>query len=163
MAKTQMAPSMEDQISLEPGGGGSGLLDLTRESDDTSLGAEILDHIDMEGSVGSSIGAEIITEQESYEPPQSQVGQPAVVEATDPGAGIFNGAIVGCCVLTLLVGGIMFAVTREVLPGYLEVLMENMILMVAGGLVLLVIAAVVGWLFGKSASPKQPASQEPSV
>ena len=37
MAKTQIAPSLEDQISLEGVGSGSGLLDLTRESDDTSL------------------------------------------------------------------------------------------------------------------------------
>jgi hypothetical protein len=42
---------MDDQISLDSGG--SGLLDLTRESDDTSLGAEVLDHIDMESSVAA--------------------------------------------------------------------------------------------------------------
>jgi hypothetical protein len=50
MAKTQIAPSLDDQIALDGVGSGSGLLDLTRESDDTSLGAEVLDQIDMEGS-----------------------------------------------------------------------------------------------------------------
>ena len=50
MTKTQIAPSLDDQIALDGVGSGSGLLDLTRESDDTSLGAEVLDHIDMEGS-----------------------------------------------------------------------------------------------------------------
>lgn len=49
LARTE-AP-MDDQISLDSGG--SGLLDLTRESDDTSLGAEVLDHIDMESSVAA--------------------------------------------------------------------------------------------------------------
>jgi hypothetical protein len=34
-----------DELSLEGVGSGSGLLDLTRESDDTSLGAELLDEI----------------------------------------------------------------------------------------------------------------------
>jgi hypothetical protein len=34
---------MDDDLTLETVGSGSGLMDLTRESDDTSLGAEILD------------------------------------------------------------------------------------------------------------------------
>lgn len=46
-AKTQIADSGadEDEIALENVGSGSGLLDLTRESDDTSLGAELLEEI----------------------------------------------------------------------------------------------------------------------
>jgi hypothetical protein len=47
--------------SLEGSGGGSGLLDLTRESDDTSLGAELLDEIyPEEGAEGSGAGSGII-------------------------------------------------------------------------------------------------------
>ena len=57
MAKTQIAPSLDDQIALDGVGSGSGLLDLTRESDDTSLGAEVLDHIDMEGVGSASLGS----------------------------------------------------------------------------------------------------------
>jgi hypothetical protein len=47
MAQTQITnpPATEDEIALESVGSGSGLLDLTRESDDTSLGAELLDEI----------------------------------------------------------------------------------------------------------------------
>ncbi len=47
MAQTQVtAPSLGDEdLALESVGSGSGLLDLTRESDDTSLGAELLDEI----------------------------------------------------------------------------------------------------------------------
>lgn len=74
MTKTQIAPSLDDQIALDGVGSGSGLLDLTRESDDTSLGAEVLDHIDMEGSSltsglgsglmgGSTVGGTAMTEQ----------------------------------------------------------------------------------------------------
>jgi len=41
-----MAPDAEgDELALESVGSGSGLLDLTREADDTSLGAELLDEI----------------------------------------------------------------------------------------------------------------------
>jgi excisionase family DNA binding protein len=47
MAQTQVtSPSIGDEdLALESVGSGSGLLDLTRESDDTSLGAELLDEI----------------------------------------------------------------------------------------------------------------------
>jgi len=70
MAQTQVTqPQIDDEeLALESVGSGSGLLDLTRESDDTSLGAELLDEIypgggdtgassadfGLESSVGSS-------------------------------------------------------------------------------------------------------------
>jgi len=47
MAQTQVTESAADdeELVLESIGSGSGLLDLTRESDDTSLGAELLEEI----------------------------------------------------------------------------------------------------------------------
>jgi excisionase family DNA binding protein len=47
LAQTQVTqPAVdEEDLALESVGSGSGLLDLTRESDDTSLGAELLDEI----------------------------------------------------------------------------------------------------------------------
>ncbi len=46
MAQTQMTDEPIDSVSLESFGSGSGLMDLTRESDDTSLGAEgLLDEL----------------------------------------------------------------------------------------------------------------------
>ncbi len=47
MAKTMLTSGCEDHLGLDGSAGGSGLLDLTRESDDTSLGAELLEGIDM--------------------------------------------------------------------------------------------------------------------
>jgi excisionase family DNA binding protein len=58
-----MADTAQEELSLESVGSGSGLLDLTRESDDTSLGAELLDEIYPggtnagEGSLASGIGS----------------------------------------------------------------------------------------------------------
>ena len=40
---TQIGDAIGDDISLEAVGSGSGLLDLTADSDDTALGAELLD------------------------------------------------------------------------------------------------------------------------
>jgi len=55
MAQTQVtsSPMDEEELVLESVGSGSGLLDLTRESDDTSLGAELLDEIYPGGGEGS--------------------------------------------------------------------------------------------------------------
>lgn len=50
MAQTQVTESFsDDELSLEGIGSGSGLLDLTRESDDTSLGAELIDEVQFGG------------------------------------------------------------------------------------------------------------------
>ncbi len=62
-----------DDLSLESVGSGSGLLDLTRESDDTSLGAELLDEIYPggtnagEGSLASGIGTGVFESAISME------------------------------------------------------------------------------------------------
>lgn len=58
-----MSDTAQEDLSLESVGSGSGLLDLTRESDDTSLGAELLDEIYPggtnagDGSLASGIGS----------------------------------------------------------------------------------------------------------
>jgi len=60
----------DEELALESVGSGSGLLDLTRESDDTSLGAELLDEIYPGGNDGSD----------------------AKIETTTGSSGVFDGA-----------------------------------------------------------------------
>ncbi|MDY6913053.1 MAG: hypothetical protein SVT52_01160 [Planctomycetota bacterium] len=153
MAKTQIAPSLEDQIAIEGVGSGSGLLDLTRESDDTSLG-EVLDHIDMEAAVGSGSGIAGEVESEPYPPPPEAVAaaQPAYVEAIDPGAGLFGGMIVGCAIVMLVMGAIVLAVMTNMVPGYLETMKQNVPLVLVGAVLLVAALGVVGLLIGKSAA-----------
>jgi excisionase family DNA binding protein len=50
----------EEELSLESVGSGSGLLDLTREADDTSLGAELLDEIYPGGDSAAGSGASAV-------------------------------------------------------------------------------------------------------
>src|SRR5258706_756242 len=52
MAQTAIGSGIPDQVKLEGVGSGSGLLDLTRDSDDTSLGAELLDEMMGPGATG---------------------------------------------------------------------------------------------------------------
>ncbi len=66
-AKTILSDSDTGSMpaSLDSSGSGSGLLDLTRESDDTSLGAELLDEIypkDESGGVGEATAAGVADE-----------------------------------------------------------------------------------------------------
>lgn len=62
-AKTVLSESDGGGLAADSGGSGSGLLDLTRESDDTSLGAELLDEIyPSEGGAGDSTKAGLLQE-----------------------------------------------------------------------------------------------------
>ena len=58
LAQTQVTGPMidDEELALESVGSGSGLLDLTRESDDTSLGAELLDEIYPGNESGTAAG-----------------------------------------------------------------------------------------------------------
>ncbi|MCE9590304.1 MAG: hypothetical protein K8S99_07250 [Planctomycetes bacterium] len=100
-AQTQVTSPIhqdQEQLALESVGSGSGLLDLTRESDDTSLGAELLDEIYPGGGEASDA-----KQQDSGVPASSGVfdGSIAVesgasgLENLQPGSGTANMAAAG--------------------------------------------------------------------
>lgn len=169
MAKTGITPSMADQISLEGTGSGSGLLDLTRESDDTSLGAEVLDHIDMEGSLDTSLQGEPAGATASYAPVPDMVessfeAQPAVtaaptaavpVVAVDPSVGFFSGLLVGCCLVAMLIGMVTLGGLRGIVPNFVEILNANLLIVFGSCAAVVVISGVVGLFIGKSTTAKQ--------
>jgi hypothetical protein len=151
MAKTQITMSMEDQAAIEGAGTGSGLLDLTRESDDTSLG-EVLDRIDMEGPAPAE-------EPVSGEPVLAGVGvaSAAAVAAAemDPIAGFFNGLVVGCAAVALVLGAVALAAMLEVVPGYLDVLAQYKIVALGGCAVIAVLAGGLGFFLTQAAAVKR--------
>ena len=151
MAKTTIAPGLiEDQVSLEGAGSGSGLLDLTRESDDTSLGAEVLEHIDMESAVPSSSAAlEAITEEPPAEAPAEA---PVLVEEIDPTSGMFSGLAIGACVVMLVMGAVVIAAMMGTVPPYVDALRKNWSAFIVVAGVVMVIPAIVGYLLGKSSA-----------
>jgi hypothetical protein len=150
MAKTQIAPSVEDQASIDGTGSGSGLLDLTRESDETSLGAEVLDHIDIEGAVGSGLESEI-PEPAAPTPAQEMV---MVVEQApdtlDAGSGLYNGIVIGSTVIMLVLSAVMISAMNNVLPDYVSGMKDNMAIVLAVFVVLAGITAAVGYMMGKA-------------
>jgi len=155
MAKTQIAPSLEEQLTSQGVGSGSGLLDLTRESDDTSLGAEVLGNIEAEAGFGGDTSLETpsVTSSTSAIPP-APTAPVMVVEAVDPSAGFFSGLIVGGIISALIM---MMATVPALLghvPAYLETLKNN------GGMVAgaLVVVALIGGGIG-AASAKSAAKR----
>lgn len=175
MAETQIAPSLDDQIALDGVGSGSGLLDLTRESDDTSLGAEVLDHIDMEGGsigtglssgLGSTIGSglggsEMGTGLDtiSTTAPPAMVAPPTYIEAIDPSSGFFGGLLVGAAVIMLLALATAISAVFDTVSGLLATLQDNLVIVLVAMVVLTVVAGVAGLMLGKALQTKQQALQ----
>lgn len=147
LAKTQVTMRMEDQVNADGSGSGSGLLDLTRESDDTSLG-EVLDKIEMDSSVAPII-AEAPASAAAPEP-----AAPPMVEAPDPMAGLFSGLVIGCAVAALVLGAVSLAALSRTLPSFLEFLAANKPIAMVAFAAILGIGAVVGQVVLKPAGAK---------
>ncbi len=172
LGKTQVAPSMEDQISLEGVGSGSGLLDLTRESDDTSLGAELLDEI-YPGEEASTVQEDMPTEvvpgmgvpSQGAAPafagaPQGQwvpMGVAAATVVHDPMVGWLVGVMVIGILMLGLAGMVLAGAIQGVVPSFLLSIYGQWVIMTAGTMGLAIAICVVGWLMGKSSTGKKPA------
>jgi hypothetical protein len=161
MAQTSIGSGIQDQINLEGVGSGSGLLDLTRESDDTSLGAELLDEISPGGSGsggvasprrGTMVAADSGMAMESPRATgRSVISQPVYVEAPDamaPAMGwlaIFGAGIVifGLFVLLNAVMGVRPQVVAGMSgPGHNG--MVYLLMALGGAAVFFVIGLVIG-------------------
>src|SRR4051812_44136821 len=154
-AQTAITPA--DQVNLEGVGSGSGLLDLTRESDDTSLGAELLDEI-TPGSKskrprsGTDSG---ISAAESGEG-RRVVTPPAVyVEAPDPLAPALGGLAFGAAIFALIGGLVITAGVLGARPALIDLVAgkpaENRSLFVIFGIgfAIAAVCGLIGLVAGK--------------
>jgi len=157
MAKTQIAPSLEEQVSTEGVGSGSGLLDLTRESDDTSLGAEVLDHIDVEGGVGSDLASAGGAAIEAPRPAAVMMMVSAPPETMDAASGAFGGMVVACAALAVALGAVVAAAAQGLMPSYVQGMKQNVGLVMLVVVFVLVVGAVAGYLAGKGVAARQAA------
>ncbi len=182
LAETQIAPSLDDQVALDGVGSGSGLLDLTRESDDTSLGAEVLDHIDMEGSalgsalgsglgssagssagsgLGSGLGSELGSGLDTLSTaPATTTEPPAYVEAIDPAGGFFSGMLVGAAVIVLFAATAALAALMDVVSPLLEGLQANVLIVMIALVLVTLLAGGIGLFLGKAFRDEQQALQK---
>jgi len=174
MAKTLMTGG-DEHLGLDGSGGGSGLLELTRESDDTSLGAELLEGIDMGDTAETAVAATgpTVTEpaveesaevlpaaaEETFAP--ATVAMPMVVGTVEAASPAFTGLLVsGALVMGLLLMAANVALAFSTCPSYLLALTDQFWFLVIGCLLVGGVGLGVGWFIGNQASkprvPKPP-------
>ncbi len=154
-----------DQVNLEGVGSGSGLLDLTRESDDTSLGAELLDEIAPGGTkrgskagtgaaAGTGAGGSAAGGTAPGIPAVGRgraVGAPIYVEAPDSLAPAFGGAALATAIAILFGGFALMSAVLGTRPPLLESVKQMSVLVLTGiGLGAAVLFAIIGAVIGKS-------------
>lgn len=164
MAKTVVAAAGGDEhIALDGSGAGSGLLDLTRESDDTSLGAELLEGIDMGDTAETVVPAETVVEGGGAEPgiestlpeigaesgPAVGVIQVGTVEAASPA---FTGLLAAAALVLVLVAAMTIATSMNAWPDYLNTLGGQFWLFLVGTLAAGGLFAGGGYLVGRQAT-----------
>lgn len=173
MAKTTIAPSVdEQQLSLEGVGSGSGLLDLTRETDDTSLDAELLDEI-YPGSgqqmsisaVSSAHGSTLIDrgttsaatsagslagiDQFAALPQQVVVEYVEEVEKQDPYEIAFTITLIVATIVMFLVGMTSASLVSGVTPGFVKAIAEGWTTILIIAIAVTVLGLVIGLLLGR--------------
>ncbi len=177
-AQTQISSALDESISpsgLDSVGSGSGLLDLTRESDNTSLGAELLEEIypgdggagGSQAGVGSASGIFDQTAAGSKAgetglgapPPMAEPAPVPVassyipaIEAPDPMAGLFGG-FAFASVLAMLLALVTVAANLDgFVPSFVHTLGKSLLMLI--GLLILVTAlvAIAGYFGGRASN-----------
>lgn len=181
MAATQVtsAGGAPEGVSLEGTGSGSGLLDLTREADDTSLGAELLDEIypgeddaaaaSRAGSLaagtaagtaaGSSVGGSAADDSavdedvdEEEEAVEEEVLMPTTRTVTvvhDPMEGMFAFMLVAGLLVLGVAGTVMAGVAQGFVPDFGVFLANKFWIFIGGSVGLLGLLTLIGFLVGR--------------
>lgn len=166
-AQTQVSPSLSaPSFVADSGSSGSGLLDFTREPDDTSLGADLLEDVySSSGSRGaapteSAIGGSGIapaTSGELFEPAGGQAemsggsGLPIGLMAGEAYDGPWSGIVGGLALGMVVLLGLALAVAIFGMTGAAGAVLSSVDStvrwgIVGGGAGLMLIAAIVGWV-----------------
>lgn len=155
-AQTQVTASVGGAPAIDPGASGSGLLDLTRESDDTSLGANLLEDVygskAGEGSGAADQGA--LFEPAGVASDVSPSASPMVMAVAEPYDGTWSGIAGGLAlgmtlILALALAIAVFTLTGATNIGLVQTLAGNYWMWVGILGALVVIPAVVGLVMGK--------------
>ncbi|MGE3107968.1 MAG: helix-turn-helix domain-containing protein [Phycisphaerales bacterium] len=160
-AVTQVS-STGQELTMESVGSGSGLLDLTREGDDTSLGADLLEDVYQgeEGSEGDTQAASGLFETTSTPSDVSSgagalagSGAMAMVLA-EPydggGSGLVGGAaLAAVAILVFAISAVLLALVGVLDNPVVKMTTGNGMMWLGIGAVAIIVFAVVGWVIGK--------------
>lgn len=175
----QTAMSDVAGLGLDGAGSGSGILDLTRESDDTSLGAELLEEIytgddQPEGKAESGIAAlgddtragldEVADEDtigdEPFEVESEELTGVAVrgtvrrvVEHAPDAVSSGLTSAMAVALAIMLVGALAsVSLVQGTMPGLLSTIYSNLMYFSGGGLLVVIIAVAVSYFLARRAS-----------
>jgi hypothetical protein len=150
----------EEELGLDAVGSGSGLLDLTRESDDTSLGAELLEEVyQSEEAVEIPAHASGLFEAAAEKPgeevaPPPGAAMPVMVEVYDgSGSGLGAGLLIGALAALIIVAivGIVGASGATPMLATKIASSSSSVMIWAGGLLgVTIILGLVGLFIGKA-------------
>lgn len=161
-AVTQVTESAPTELSLETVGSGSGLLDLTREADDTSLGQDLLGEVtEREGSTASATVAEgegadagALFESTGVESDAAVAAPAMAMMVAEPydgtWSGITGGVALGMVLLmALCVFLVIFGLAGAPAFGITQQIAGNFWMWVGGGAIVIALAAIIGMFIGK--------------
>lgn len=167
-AQTQVsdAPAFSHEFGSDAGSSGSGLLDLTREADDTSLGADLLEDVYGQDTVGgqttvaesggfAAVGGGDLFESTGSELETAAMGAGTAApmmaqEAYDgAGSGLVGGLAIGVCLTALLALFVALLSLTGVSGGLLATLGGNHYAVGGAMAVVTLLLAGVGWFLGR--------------
>ncbi|HZL34225.1 MAG TPA: hypothetical protein VFC78_02880 [Tepidisphaeraceae bacterium] len=161
-AQTAITGGVREQINLEGVGSGSGLLDLTRDADDTSLGA-VLDEMSPGVSRGRGQMEAVDTGGMELEEPSSftrTAAAPVYVQAADPMAPAFGAMALGAAGVLIFAVYVLFASLAGTWPDAVQYFNRNaegdhwyMVLVFGFGLC--AVLFVIGLLIGKTTAGRR--------
>lgn len=170
MAKT-IATGGGEHLGLEGSGGGSGLLDLTRESDDTSLGADVLGDIELTDDVTQTAETTATTDMGEAPAPEP-VAEPVVMAPRfvqvvgafppDPSTPIFAGLLIAGMLVMAIAGAVTAAMTLEVWPSYLDAMYNALLISTGAMFGIGGLFALIGWLIGRQPAPRREKAAKPA-
>ncbi len=160
-AVTRITEATQPELSLESVGSGSGLLDLTREGDDTSLGADLLEDVykgDEEGGGADTQGASGLFEPTSAASDVSAgagaMAGAGMLVAAEPydgaGSGLAGGAALAAvliCAFTLV--AVIVGMATGSANAIVSLVSGNAMMWLGIGAAVVVLCSVVGWVIGK--------------
>lgn len=152
-ARTQVTETGSTDFALDPGGSGTGLMDLTREVEDSSFGAEGLDEAYAAPATAEPAAGQPLFESSGADTEGAAPAMAGAMVMAEPydgaGSGLTGGAalgMIGVAALTLIVtiGGMTGGFTS-----LLEAVGGNFWAFVGGCAGAVLIFAVIGWVLGR--------------
>jgi excisionase family DNA binding protein len=157
-AETRVADAVDEELLIESVGSGSGLLDLTRESDDTSLGAELLDEVweDEESGEFGAAASGLFETSDAGLAEQAPSGAPmglavAYAEAYDgkwSGAGV--GFLVGAMIALVAVSVMLTTSIMGVSPKLGAMVSGDLMIWGGGFAAFAIVSGLIGMFIGKA-------------